>query len=285
MKFVRRVHLYAGLAVVPFVILYGVTAFLFNHPEVWSTREARQLQPSELIALGRLPLDPAGALVQQIICELSNPEWQVDAATAPAIKGRTLLTATVDSTRLSFVGDDPNGGARIFARPKQQRQATNSLLGPGDTKLAVGRDVMLSTQTAASALVAAYGESVNWRVRSAPRLEFGMVRAGSEAYRATYHLRDGSLEISPTAEPMMARTARSFLLRLHTAHGYPSGYGIEFWWALIVDIMAFAMVAWALTGVLMWWQMKNLRRMGSVALALCVVVTTVLVAGQWQRLG
>ncbi|HVJ88034.1 MAG TPA: hypothetical protein VM452_20385, partial [Caulifigura sp.] len=32
MRVVRRVHLYSGLFLFPWVMLYGVTALLFNHP-------------------------------------------------------------------------------------------------------------------------------------------------------------------------------------------------------------------------------------------------------------
>ena len=79
---------------------------------------------------------------------------------------------------------------------------------------------------------------------------------------------------------------RSFLLRLHTAHGYPTdaSNGVKFWWAVIVDVMAVAMVAWAATGLLMWWQMKNLRRAGLVTLALCAVGTIAIALSQWRAM-
>ena len=41
MRLVRRVHLYSGLFLVPLVLLYGVTAFLFNHPAAFSELEVR----------------------------------------------------------------------------------------------------------------------------------------------------------------------------------------------------------------------------------------------------
>src|SRR3954465_14895470 len=41
MKLVRRSHMYAGLFLIPWVFLYGVTAFLFNHPDAFPDREVR----------------------------------------------------------------------------------------------------------------------------------------------------------------------------------------------------------------------------------------------------
>ena len=36
MVWLRRVHLYFGLLLFPWALLYGVTAFLFNHPTAFS---------------------------------------------------------------------------------------------------------------------------------------------------------------------------------------------------------------------------------------------------------
>ncbi|MCA9912754.1 MAG: hypothetical protein KC496_05380, partial [Anaerolineae bacterium] len=39
-------------------------------------------------------------------------------------------------------------------------------------------------------------------------------------------------------------------------------------WSLIVDGMAFAMVTWGITGVIMWWQIKRTRMVGAVVILL-----------------
>ena len=286
MKFLRRVHLYSGLALVPFVALYGVTAFLFNHPEVWSETSIRQVPAQQIDAAGRLPLSSPGQLATSIVAELGDEDWQLDGTTPPRFQGRSFLTATLDNTRYSFVIDEANGPARVFERPAPAAtQSEREPIEPGDTSLEIGQSAVRSIEAAASALIASGKDEPEWRVRSTPRLQFGMLGPDAEPYLATYNLRDGSLEVTPTNEPAPARSIRSFLLRLHKAHTYPSGYGIRFWWALLVDIMAFAMVAWAVTGILMWWQMKNLRRIGVVTLAACAIGTIALTLAQWNRLG
>ena len=47
MKWARRAHMYAGLFLAPWVFLYGVSAFLFNHPDAFSDREVRSAPLSE----------------------------------------------------------------------------------------------------------------------------------------------------------------------------------------------------------------------------------------------
>lgn len=91
-----------------------------------------------------------------------------------------------------------------------------------------------------------------------------------------YNLQTGAL--SGRAEDATARageppSTRQFLTRLHKAHGYPSGFGARWIWAVAVDVMFVCMVGWGLTGLLMWWQMKNVRVIGAVLLVLSVVVS------------
>ena len=50
-------------------------------------------------------------------------------------------------------------------------------------------------------------------------------------------------------------------------------------WALIVDAMAFVMVFWGASGLLMWWQIKATRRLGVVVVLLSVV------AAVWMGIG
>lgn len=65
---------------------------------------------------------------------------------------------------------------------------------------------------------------------------------------------------------------RTFLLRLHKAHVYPSAGGARWAWALLVDVMALAMVSWGVTGLFMWWQIKRTRGIGTWLVAISLVL-------------
>ena len=52
LKFIRRVHMYFELFLLPWVFLYGVSAFLFNHPDAFPDREVRTLDRSEIAYAG-----------------------------------------------------------------------------------------------------------------------------------------------------------------------------------------------------------------------------------------
>jgi len=113
------------------------------------------------------------------------------------------------------------------------------------------------------------------RGAAGPELNFAMEGAG-KVWQVGYNLQTGALSGRPedllpqAGEPL---SNRRFLLRLHTAHGYPSEFGARWIWAIAVDVMFLCMVGWGATGLLMWWQMKNVRKIGAVLIALSIVVS------------
>jgi len=115
-----------------------------------------------------------------------------------------------------------------------------------------------------------------------PELTFAMEGEG-KVWRVGYQLQTGRLTGKPeelkSAGPPSDFSNRRFLLRLHTAHGYPSEINARWFWAIIVDVMAVCMIGWGITGLLMWWQMKNVRVVGAVVLVLSAVVSFISALG------
>ena len=73
------------------------------------------------------------------------------------------------------------------------------------------------------------------------------------------------------------------MLRLHTAHGFPNGLGVRWFWAVAVDLMFASMCFWGQSGVVMLWQIKRTRRVGLVLLFLSAAVATWLAIGMhWE---
>jgi len=116
-------------------------------------------------------------------------------------------------------------------------------------------------------------------VTSVPDLIFKM-RDRGKVWEVTYNALTGSVsgrpaETTTTAEPL---TVRRFLTRLHTTHGYPSEVGGRWAWAVIVDVMAFIMLFWAMSGLFMWWQLRAVRTLG------ILVVLLSFFAAAWMAL-
>jgi hypothetical protein len=113
-------------------------------------------------------------------------------------------------------------------------------------------------------------------VTSVPELTF-RVSAGGTVWTANYNPMTGSVTGKPAdAETAPELSARRFLLRLHTAHGYPGEPNARWFWAVIVDVMAAVMCFWGVSGLFMWWQIKATRRAGAVVLVLSAAAATAL---------
>ncbi|MBK9385303.1 MAG: PepSY domain-containing protein [Planctomycetes bacterium] len=276
---IRRVHLYSGLALVPFVALYAVTAFLFNHPSAAAELELRTLSRADLEAHGRSPLPPPLVLAEQLLAAAGESGWALDPEGELRYRGRLALQGRDGEREHTLSFDEANGAALWTQRPRATRGEPERRA----LELPAVREALASTtQAALHALRSAGEEPRDLRVRSAPVLELGLV-AGGEKRRASYDLAKGELVVHPAGEER-ARSLRSFLLRLHTAHGYPAELGARTAWALLVDLMAAALVLWVASGLLMWWQMKLLRRAGLVALATGGIAALVLGERMWGLL-
>ncbi|AGA24682.1 hypothetical protein [Singulisphaera acidiphila] len=115
---------------------------------------------------------------------------------------------------------------------------------------------------------------------AAPDLNFLMEGEG-QVWRVGFNMQTGTLTGRPEDAPRAGESLsnRRFLLRLHTAHGYPSQVNARWIWAVAVDVMFVCMVGWGITGLLMWWQMKNVRRIGAVLLVLSAIVSVAVAIG------
>jgi hypothetical protein len=113
-------------------------------------------------------------------------------------------------------------------------------------------------------------------VTSVPDVVFTVDAAG-QTWTASYNTLTGSVNGTPAdAKPETELGWRRFVLRLHTAHGYPGATNSRWFWALLVDAMACTMCFWGLSGLLMWWQIKATRKAGAVLLLLSIAAAIVL---------
>lgn len=277
MKLVRRIHLYSGLFLFPWVMLYGVTALLFNHPTYFPDVETRTFAPAGESGdpFGDLP--QAGQVAAEIVDELNDQsERSGEAKYRLASSGYAEFTrsgvATVkdDDHEYTLVvsGTDGSGYVRVKPidkedtgpkLPKVKPAAAQELAG----KLNAGLRRKLDELEVAAEKPA---------FRRMPELQFDMEIDG-ELHRVRYDAARGTLSaLRPTS-------MRRYLLRMHMAHTYPAAKGPRWFWAVAVDVMFGAMVFWGISGIFMWWQIKKTRVLG----ALIVIASAGIAA--WLALG
>lgn len=251
-RLARRLHLYFGLFMVPWVCLYGITALFFNHPDWLHPRTmtsfgADVLEDSPLAA----PPDMdalAAAVHAELPGELSAPEnirWV----------GRYRLRGRDEANRYSLYAESDGRSGILYTTP---------LDVSGDHPLAELESVTVPFALSGDdtwATVETQLDVSTLALDRAPDLMFD-VREGDVVWRIEYSPLSGDISSERLDERPSAPTIRSFLTRLHTQHVYPGQVSARWLWAILVDLMGAAMMFWGFTGLLMWWQIKKLRRVG-----------------------
>jgi hypothetical protein len=298
MKQVRRAHLYAGLFMTPWVLLYGATAMLFNHPDAFPDRETRRFGPEQAVGTPLEDFPGAVRLAERIVNAMNvdgpgggegghGPYRLVRPGEA---RFNRDLFATAEGERgeeHSIRVDLHSGRGRIrMGEPEEpdagRREAPFATEEPLPIDPAPGR-LLEDGLPAVLSRLGVPGE-VTLSPRFGPDLEFFAEASDGEVWKVSYPLTRGTLSGRPANAEDETLSTRVFLLRLHMAHTYPSRIDARWFWALAVDAMFLSMVGWAATGLLMWWQMKNVRRVGAVVLLLSGVVATLVALGMHHAL-
>ncbi|MBC04469.1 MAG: hypothetical protein CMJ34_14380 [Phycisphaerae bacterium] len=274
-KIFRRTHMYFGLVLVPFVLLYGLTAIFFNHP-TWLDGRADPVEndPAVLEAHSGFPID---VLSEEIRASLETAMGEsVEVVGEPAITGTFLFESRQDGERIR-VRVDPDTLAsttQVTALPGEDEPRRF----PEELETSIG-DRVDSLKTEVESLAGVESPSI----RVAPDIDL-QVRVGDEEWHVGYDLRTGRLSERRVGELRRDFSLRSFLLRLHVSRGYPEDVGVRSFWGGIVDVTAFLMIFWAISGVVMWWQMRPLRNAGMMALGGGVLMAGLLAWGMYVAL-
>jgi len=271
----RRCHLYTGLFLLPWVFLYAITGFLFNHPGAFSDRTDLLFGPTEMrdTPLEQLPsaADVAGQVVTALNARGQGSYRLVQPEKAQFERG---LTANVraDDGKQYVVVLQPNGAGRVIPL-RQERGGGEApapfaarkvqLEQPATDRVEAGLPLVLARVGLADASVT--------ETRLAP-VSF-LMEGDGQLWQVSYNLQSGSVsgKVANRPPPAVEMSTRQFLLRLHLAHGYPSEVNARWIWAIVVDVMAGVMVFWGLTGLVMWWQIKATRWFGAIVLIGSVV--------------
>ena len=320
----RRIHLFSGLFMFPWVMLYGFTALLFNHPTYLTDSKTEiehfSLTEDELQSLSPLASEMASAAVAAATDQLNTnkvdqtiqlPESSVAVFSRQFI-GTVENEEMNSSVRLNF--DNGIG----YLRNRKKESATQLIQDQDSRKAGAKLEDELNL-TLPKDPVAAFRKSVTrilqdhkldpnaLALRSVPNLEFDAMvdgelkrmrlsqrRSSRNSSRQTGVANPASeeeLDLESTYESKLsivglsprALSPRSFLLRLHMAHGYGVQANARWFWAIAVDLMFASMCFWGISGIVMWWQIKRTRKIGLALLTVSAVVATYLAIGMhWQ---
>jgi hypothetical protein len=321
MHVVRRTHLYFGLFLLPWAVLYGATGFLFNHPSAFSDAPTATFGASELAGTPMEAVPKPAEVAEQVVAALNDrakdgkPYSLVESEKARYIRDFAFATVKADGTDVSLLFDvnTPRGTVRskAAALPAKIEERAPFAIGPGANAKGMtgprpGRDAkaapMTHTHHSGSLVLA---DPLHERVKatapvvlertgfppgevtvtSVPDLSF-LMSDGSKTWTVTYNALTGTVSGAPadSAPPPDELSTRRFLTRLHLAHGYPGDTNTKWFWAVVVDAMAIVMVFWGVSGLFMWWQVKSTRALGFIVLLTSAAVALALGFGMHEVL-
>ncbi|MHC2065972.1 PepSY domain-containing protein [Bremerella sp. T1] len=295
LKLIRRVHLYSGIFMLPWVLLYGFTGWFFNHPGYFTGDQVTTFNAAD-VADGQLAALPKpDAMASQIVDELNIESFLVDGPeikltdTRPAeFTGFLKFSVFADGAQHNIEIDPVTGHGEVrttFANENQEptdAPPSNPLqdirgVNLNDNALAKAQD---ATPQVLSDLGLSSGEASPGR-RSA-NLMFSADVDGVPCV-VTCNLGNGSITaLREDSKPEME--TKSFLQRLHLARMYSPHWNVRWFWALMVDAMFLSMVFWGISGILMWWQIKRTRLWGGGFLVASVICAVLLMVGMHDSL-
>jgi hypothetical protein len=259
---IRRLHVYTGLFLAPWILMYAASALLLNHPTAFPDQEGSVFGRGEVAGTSLTQIHPPDDIARDVVEQLNRnagrqqyrlvqPEKaQYRGEFASAIlrsndKAYTVFVDVRDGTGFARLRDEPKDKPPFPVKIESQTGgAVREQLGDG-----------LPGALARSGLPP--GEIT---ITLIPDVLFHVEDADGQVWRAAFNPLHQSL--TGTRARDESPTTRRFLTRLHVTRGYPPSPGTRWFWALSVDVVSVAMLFWVASGLVMWWQLKSVRRVG-----------------------
>ncbi len=284
MMLARRVHLYSGIFMFPFVLLYGFTGWFFNHPGLLTGDRT-----TDIVVKSDLP--SAGETAAQVVDELNyqslvieGPEIKLTDDRAPRYSSSlTYNVSTLNQSHVVTV-NPTTGQARVrttYKTTESKREPEQEKANPlaDFTRTELEKNLLKQVADAIPpALESAGLESGS--VKPSSRLSTIIFSADADGVPCvvTYNLANEAVSSLRADEPLEIEN-KNFLTRLHVSRHYTPQWDVRWVWALLVDAMFVSMVFWGCSGLFMWWQVKRTRVWGIGVFTVSLVFTAFLAIG------
>ncbi|MFO0876886.1 MAG: PepSY domain-containing protein [Gemmataceae bacterium] len=299
MHWVRRGHLYLGLFLLPWAVLYGVTGLLFNHPSLFADTPTTYFSRADVagtpLETAPSPQEQAEAVLAALNAKKKPPTpFTLGAGEARyGTRDNFVITVKAD-TRNFFVVYDPKTASGTIREttaragadkapfatgsaepPRQRGMGMGGPMTHNHAGVRVEDSIIERIKTSVPMIMERKGfPGGEVTVTTSPDVKFP-VEADGRLWTATYNPLTTSVS-GKAGSDRSETSVRTFLLRLHLSRGYPGEVTTRWLWAVGVDAIALVLSFWGVSGLFMWWQIKATRITGLVVLALSAVAATTL---------
>lgn len=273
LRIVRRVHMYLGLLMCPWVLFFGLSGMLFNHPQIGRDGVGERLAAERLQRLTDIQPWDAAAIAERVVTRVNQqtPGYRLDEAHAPSFHGWPLLATQAKNGDKHVLILNLEQGAGIHARHPARRTEPAA---PFASEIEVNASMQL-IEAQVSGLSKGLALDVvgpfKRHPKVAPEVRFRLRDPSGVLWNASYDMGAERLTGRPSDAPSPLFFVE-LLERLHKQHHFPINGGPELFWALVADLTGFTLILWALSGIAMWWQMKATRFFGVLALSAALLI-------------
>lgn len=285
LKLVRRVHMYLGLVLMPWLLFFGLSGMLFNHPNVGEQVQGQRVNLTEHSGLA--PWQPQSA-AQSVVTELNQKSrgdgpYRLDPTFQSEFTGYSILTAPAPDGGYMLIADVAH--ARGILVHKQARTNPDGSSFP-KTVLTTAYSAERVAESAKGLLTARklpHDVELQAHPKIAAELRLRVLDAKDVAWNLSYDTRTGELS-GRRADRFPNLGMTQILAKMHTTHHFTMSFGSLWLWALFEDLLGLSMALWAITGLVMWWQMKATRIAGIVSITLALGLALAVMSGVFNQL-
>jgi hypothetical protein len=267
--------MYLGLLLMPWVLLFGITALSFNHPTVGRGLEGKMIPPPKLKELTGFAGWQPNIVARDVVDGLNagGPSYKLDADSARFSGWPLFASDAPGGEEVVILGID-RGMAILTKRDEPPQSAPAPFTGK-NIELPHYQLTQLATQL--SDLHEKLGVETSGPLKPHPKihpeLRFVARDEAGTAWNVVYNLSTQELDGRRASEDRHAPFVE-LLESLHKQHHFPASFGPTFFWALFADLTALTLVFWAISGLFMWWQMKKFRLLGALFLGSAVILAS-----------
>jgi hypothetical protein len=288
LKLARRIHLYAGLVLLPWLMFFGASGLIFNHPNLGEQVSAFRVGPERMHELtGLTPWDVQAAaanVVTQLNANAGKQAYELDPEFAARLNGLVVLKAPA-----------PNGQHLLLFNPERAVGivATRSARPAGEpapfatAHLQLPQYSLDDLEHKLSELLTKTGtpspSPLKGDPKLSPTLELRLRDQRGTLWNVSYAVGTGDVS-GRRADQLPNLGVSQLFSMLHTTHHFPMGVRARWFWALFQDVLGVAMVFWGLSGLIMWWQLKATRVVGAISLVSALAIAGVVAYGTTSEL-
>ncbi|MEM6690796.1 MAG: hypothetical protein AAF664_15285 [Planctomycetota bacterium] len=294
----RKIHLYSGIFMFPFVLLYGFSGWFFNHPGYFQPGNEISTHLSAATNGSGEPLSlmPASELAAQVVDELNiesfsigGPEIVLTEEKTPRFSNFYNYTVQGEDETHTVRVNPASGAVSIKTEVFQEEPIDESeppVINPMvDVR---GADLLENPQSrieeAIPSLLEQNGLSTGeiFPGRRSAGLIFS-VEADGVPCLVDYNFGSGAVSSIAQAQRQPMDT-KSLMRRMHLARMYTPQFDVRWFWALVVDLMFASMVFWGISGLAMWFQNRRTRTTGGAVLLASIIFSSFMVIGMHDNL-